>query len=59
MTRNIRVLLADDHDVVREGLESFLACQSDIEVVASVATGRSAIRLSYASCVRMWWSWTS
>jgi two-component system response regulator NreC len=45
MTR-IRVLLADDHAVVREGLHALLQEHSDIEVVAQAADGLEAIRLA-------------
>jgi two-component system, NarL family, response regulator LiaR len=39
----IRVLVADDHAVVRQGLRTFLELQEDIEVVADVADGRQAL----------------
>ena len=39
----IRVLIADDHAVVREGLRSFLALQDEIEVVAEAADGQEAV----------------
>ena len=39
----IRVLIADDHAVVREGLRRFLELQEDIEVVADVADGAEAV----------------
>jgi NarL family two-component system response regulator LiaR len=41
--RKIRVLVADDHAVVRQGLRTFLDLQEDIEVVADVADGRAAL----------------
>ena len=40
-----RILLVDDHAVVREGLVSLLQRQSDLHVVAEAADGASAIRL--------------
>jgi NarL family two-component system response regulator LiaR len=40
----IRVLIADDHAVVRQGLRTFLELQDDIEVVADVADGEEALR---------------
>jgi DNA-binding NarL/FixJ family response regulator len=40
----VRVLLADDHAVVREGLAALLGAQPDIEVVGSVGDGREALR---------------
>jgi NarL family two-component system response regulator LiaR len=39
----IRVLIADDHAVVREGLRAFLALQDDVEVVAEAADGEEAV----------------
>jgi NarL family two-component system response regulator LiaR len=39
----IRVLVADDHGVVREGLRSFLALQDDIEVVGEAGDGEEAL----------------
>jgi two-component system, NarL family, response regulator LiaR len=39
----IRVLIADDHAVVRQGLRTFLELQDDIEVVADVADGAAAV----------------
>ena len=38
-----RVLLADDHDVVRHGFRLVLGTQPDIEVVGEAANGREAI----------------
>jgi NarL family two-component system response regulator LiaR len=39
----IRVLIADDHAVVRQGLRTFLALQDDVEVVAEAADGEEAV----------------
>jgi DNA-binding NarL/FixJ family response regulator len=39
----IRVLIADDHAVVRQGLRTFLELQDDVEVVADVADGEEAV----------------
>ena len=41
----IRVLLADDHAVVRKGIREFLTEPGDIEVVAEAADGAEAIAL--------------
>ena len=38
----IRVLLADDHALMREGLRALLTAAADIEVVGEVRTGREA-----------------
>ncbi|MFB4300476.1 response regulator [Actinomadura sp. NTSP31] len=42
----IRVLIADDHPVVRQGLRTFLSIQDDIEVVGEAADGTSAVTLA-------------
>jgi two-component system, NarL family, response regulator NreC len=41
----LRVLLADDHGIVRRGLRSLIETQPDIEVVAEAVDGLEAIRL--------------
>lgn len=43
MADRIRVLLADDHPVVREGLRTFLGTQDDIEIVGEAATGPDTV----------------
>jgi NarL family two-component system response regulator LiaR len=40
----IRVLVVDDHAVVREGLRTFLELQEGIEVIGEAADGREAVR---------------
>jgi len=40
----IRVVLADDHTIVREGLEQILNGEPDVEVVGRVGDGESAVR---------------
>jgi len=42
----IRILIADDHEVVRIGLAAMLAAQDGFEVVAQAATGDEATRLT-------------
>ncbi len=42
----LRVLLAEDHETVREGLKLISNAQPDIEVVAEAADGRVAIKLA-------------
>lgn len=44
--RAIRVLLADDHTIVRQGLKLILAAQPDFEVVGEAANGREAAELA-------------
>ncbi|MGZ3598798.1 MAG: response regulator [Ktedonobacterales bacterium] len=39
----IRVLLADDHDILRDGLRMLLEMASDIQVVGEARTGREAV----------------
>lgn len=43
---SIRILLADDHKIVRDGLRSLLEKESDMEVVAEADNGRAAVRLA-------------
>jgi len=43
---SIRLLIADDHEVVRAGLKSLLADFRDIQVVAEAADGDEAVRLA-------------
>mgnify|MGYP000848155644 FL=1 len=42
---NVRVILADDHQVIREGLRNLIEEQQDMEVVAEASNGRAAIKL--------------
>jgi NarL family two-component system response regulator LiaR len=46
MTDLIRVLIADDHYVVRQGLAALLAPRNGMEVVGEAATGREAVNLA-------------
>jgi DNA-binding NarL/FixJ family response regulator len=39
----IRVLIADDHNVMREGIRALLDIQDDLDIVAEVADGREAV----------------
>jgi len=41
----IRVLIADDHNIVRDGLKRILAATADIEVAAEAASGDEALKL--------------
>jgi DNA-binding NarL/FixJ family response regulator len=43
--RVIRVLIADDHPVVRQGLRTFLDLQDDLDVVGEAADGAEAVAL--------------
>ena len=42
----MKVLLADDHRIVREGLKSLLQSQPDLEVVAEASDGRQAVEMA-------------
>jgi DNA-binding NarL/FixJ family response regulator len=44
MTEPIRVLIADDHPIVRQGLGVVLAAQPDMELVAEATNGEEAVR---------------
>ena len=43
---NIRVIVAEDHATVREGLKLIINAQSDMEVIADAEDGRTAIELA-------------
>jgi DNA-binding NarL/FixJ family response regulator len=42
----IRILIADDHTIVREGFRALLEAEEGMEVVGEAADGRSAVRLA-------------
>jgi DNA-binding NarL/FixJ family response regulator len=44
----IKVLIADDHPVVRDGLRAMLATQSDMQLVGEAATGTEAVERTRA-----------
>lgn len=44
----IRVLCVDDHPIVRKGIASLLANESDLKLVAEAASGREAVELHRA-----------
>ena len=43
VTRRIKVLVVDDHTVVREGIHSLLSLQRDMQVVGQAVDGREAV----------------
>jgi DNA-binding NarL/FixJ family response regulator len=43
MTEKIRILLADDHAVLRAGLRALLNAEPDMEVIGEAANGREAV----------------
>ena len=46
MAEPIRVLIADDHPIVRQGLGVVLAAQADMELVAEATNGEEAVQLT-------------
>ena len=42
---SVKVILADDHQMFREGLRSLMERQTDIEIIAEAADGRSIVKL--------------
>ena len=46
MTGRITVLIADDHPVVRQGLQVLLSVQDDIDVVGEAADGEQAVAMA-------------
>ena len=46
MTRKIRILLADDHSVVRQGFRMILGAETDMQIVGEAANGREAVELA-------------
>jgi DNA-binding NarL/FixJ family response regulator len=44
--KRIPVLLAEDHEIVREGLRALLQAERDLEVVGEAETGRQAVALA-------------
>ena len=47
--KRLRILVVDDHPIVRSGVTSVLATQPDFEVVGEAATGADAVRAAAAS----------
>ena len=46
VTMRTRVLLVEDHTVVRQGLRALLGASADLEVVGEAADGVEAVRLT-------------
>lgn len=46
MTRSIKVLLVDDHTVVREGVRTMLSDQPDIVVAGEASSGEEAVQMT-------------
>jgi DNA-binding NarL/FixJ family response regulator len=43
---NIRIMIADDHEIVRNGLRSLIENERDMEVIAEAGNGRDAVRIA-------------
>jgi len=48
MTDTLKVMLVDDHEVVRQGLRALLEAEEDVEVVAEADSGAMAVSLASA-----------
>ncbi len=46
----MRILIADDHGIVRQGLKSLIEHQSDMEVIGQAEDGRVAVELAKELC---------
>ena len=46
MSATIRIVIADDHPVVREGMRALLSSQADFDVVGEAVDGEDAVRLA-------------
>jgi two-component system, NarL family, response regulator LiaR len=46
MAESVRILVVDDHAVVREGLRTFLELQEEFEVIGEAGDGEEAVRLA-------------
>ncbi|HBX69085.1 MAG TPA: DNA-binding response regulator [Chloroflexi bacterium] len=44
--KEIRIVLADDHQIVRQGLQSLLNAETDMRVIGQAATGLEAVELT-------------
>ena len=45
-TQSLRLMLVDDHEIVREGLRTLLEQEEDLEVVGEAEDGESAVRMA-------------
>lgn len=52
MTEKIKVMIVDDHDMVRIGLRTFLSLEPDMEIVGEAADGQEALQMIEQGTVR-------
>ena len=45
-SKMIKVMLVDDHELIREGIKQIIELESDIDVIAQVGDGREAVELA-------------
>lgn len=50
MTETIRILVVDDHAVVREGLRGFISSEAGMEVIGEAIDGEEAVQKARALC---------
>src|SRR6476661_3302230 len=43
----IRIVIADDHSVVRQGLKMFLGLDPDLEIIGEAADGAEAVKMAH------------
>ena len=46
MRNTVRILLADDHVLVRQGFHMILAAQPDLEIIGEAGNGREAVEMA-------------
>ncbi|SFG91505.1 response regulator [Sporolactobacillus nakayamae] len=44
MTEKIKIMIVDDHDMVRKGLKAYLSTEENIEIVGEASSGNQAVR---------------
>lgn len=54
MTNTVRVLLVDDHEIVRTGLRMLFQAEPDILIVGEAGSGEAAIAAVTASSPMLW-----
>ena len=43
MNTSIKVMIVDDHDMVRVGLRTYISLETDLEVVGEASNGKDAV----------------